>query len=258
MQHREHNIPITLDSNSISQGRFLTDAMVLKIAGTSLLSVLPTLVVFNQLAYMVPKVICIIVTLIVFILIDAFAIRKLCLGERKLIKLLDKAEKNKLLNVGNFWDIYNVTDSGVARHNNKNMSMALKLTRGTTIQATREEKDNFWRSIGDLENALLANGFNIKLYNIEDNNYSKIEKLVNFQLKTAKEYNEVLYRNLLVKYKYQKYYTKQCMVHDTVYIVVYTFGEDDNLFDNRVRTAINSLHTRLINQIKVLNKEELL
>lgn len=247
-------VPLTLE-NVGSEGKFFTDNTVLKLFGTVILGVLAALMVFAYLKFL-PSIIKWILALTVFFLILFYLGRYWVLRERELFKLLQKLTLHKLVNVGEFADVYDI-DDGVCFHESGHMSVFLTIVRGTTLGMTEEEKLQFYKGFKAMEDNLLGSGYSFKVFNYE----LPVVKDTIFkdQRNGCRESGfKALENNLNIKNTYTKAFMESCMRDEGFVYVIVTEQGDTEHFKLKVEQAARNVMSKHIKEARLMNKKEIM
>lgn len=248
-------VPLTLERVG-SEGKFFTDNTILKLFGTVIAGVLAATLIFAYLGDLLPSIITWVIALTVFFLIVYYLGRYWVLRERQLFKLLQKLAQHKLVNVGEFADVYDI-DNDVCLHNSGYMSAFLSVVRGTTLGMTEQEKYQFYAGFKAMEDNLLASGYSFKVFNYE----TPIVKDTIFkdQRNGCRECGfRSLENNLNLKNTYTKAFMEACMRDEGfVYVIITEQGDIDH-FKLKIEQAARNVINKHIKEARLLHKDEIM
>lgn len=248
-------IPLTLERVG-SEGKFFTDNTILKFFGTVVAGVIAGTLIWAYFGKILPSFVTWLLCIIVFLVIFYYLGRYWVLRERQLFKLLQKLAQHKMVNVGEFADVYDI-DQDICLHNSGYMSGFLTVVRGTTLGMTEQEKYQYYAGFKAMEDNLLASGYSFKVYNYE----TPIVKDTIFkdQRNGCRECGfRSLENNLNLKNTYTKAFMEACMRDECfVYVIIAEQGDIDH-FKLKIEQAARNVINKHIKEARLMTKSEIL
>lgn len=204
------------------------------------------------LPFKIANFISIIISLILGVFTSQLFIRKVLLKEKELYKMY-KQTKDEIIPLSKFTDIISINDEGVCTHTSGCRSIFVKITRGSTIQATDLELEDYKLNIKNFYENMLNNNIVVKYYTLEGSQFNS-EVWDNLLEKSYD--NEKLRKNMEIRKVYSKTLQKELSKTETEVYVLQTKYKESQEFLDYVLNGLTYLNSSIIKEYHIMTTEK--